>query len=50
MPEYRQEPQQFAAPSESEIKARSRRNVAIAIGLLLFIGLVAASVVLRQPG
>lgn len=49
MPEYRDKPKNFAAPSQEEIRARSRRNIAIALGLLGFMGLVAVSIILRQP-
>lgn len=49
MPEYRNSPKKFAEPSEAEIKARTFRNVAIAIGLVLFMVLVAASIVMRSP-
>ncbi len=49
MREYRNTPSQFAEPTRDEIRARSRRNIAIAVGLLLFMGLVAASIVMRSP-
>ena len=49
MREYRDEPIEFAEPSREEIRARSRRNVAIALGLLGFMVLVAISVVMRSP-
>lgn len=49
MPEYRSEPTSFAEPTAEEIKARSRRNIAIALGLLTFMVLVAASIVVRSP-
>lgn len=49
MPEYRQEPTEFAEPSRDEIRARSRRNIAIAVGLIGFMVLVAISIVLRSP-
>lgn len=49
MPEYRQEPKEFAKPSRDEIRARSRRNIAIAVGLIGFMVLVAISIVLRSP-
>lgn len=49
MREYRNEPTDFAEPSADEIRARSRRNIAIALVLLGFMGLVAASIVMRSP-
>ncbi|MEM7730546.1 MAG: hypothetical protein AAF311_14975 [Pseudomonadota bacterium] len=49
MPEYRNEPTEFAEPTQAEIRARTWRNVAIAFGLLGFMVLVAASVVMRSP-
>ncbi|MEL6686610.1 MAG: hypothetical protein AAFP97_03205 [Pseudomonadota bacterium] len=49
MPEYRNSPKKFAKPTQAEIKARTFRNVAIAIGLVLFMVLVAASIVMRSP-
>jgi hypothetical protein len=50
MPEYRDEPTKFAEPSPAEIRARSKRNIAIAVGLVFFLVLIAVSIVLRQPG
>jgi tetrahydromethanopterin S-methyltransferase subunit G len=49
MPEYRDEPTKFAEPSRAEIRARSGRNIAIAVGLVFFLVLIAVSIVLRQP-
>ena len=49
MPEYRDEPTKFAEPSQAEIRARSKRNIAIAVGLVFFLVLIAVSIVLRQP-
>ena len=49
MREYRKEPTEFAEPTREEIRARSRRNVAIAFGLLGFMALVAISLVMRSP-
>lgn len=49
MPEYRNEPTEFAAPTRAEIRARTGRNIAIALGLVLFLVLIAVSIVLRQP-
>lgn len=49
MPEYRNEPTEFAAPTRAEIRARTGRNIAIALGLVFFLVLIAVSIVLRQP-
>ena len=49
MREYRQEPTEFAEPTREEIRARTRRNVAIALGLVGFMVLVAISIVMRSP-
>ncbi|WP_298916839.1 hypothetical protein [uncultured Algimonas sp.] len=49
MPEYRNSPKDFAEPSREEIRARTLRNIAIAVGLVGFMVLVAASVVMRSP-
>lgn len=49
MPEYRDEPKQFLEPSREEVRARSLRNIAIAIGLVGFMALVAISVIARSP-
>lgn len=50
MPEYRDQPTEFSEPTAAEIRARSMRNVAIALGLFLFLILIAASIVMRSPG
>ncbi|GLQ20988.1 hypothetical protein ACFFUB_07480 [Algimonas porphyrae] len=50
MPEYRNEPTDFATPSVAEVRARTRRNIAIALTLIGFMLLVAASIVMRSPG
>ena len=49
MREYRDEPSHFAEPTREEIRARTRRNVAIAFALLGFMALVAISIVMRSP-
>lgn len=36
MQEYRETPKNFVEPSEEELKARNRRNVAIALSLAAF--------------
>ena len=40
MKEYRDQPTQFAAPTEAELRARASRNLAIAVGLLAFMVVV----------
>lgn len=47
MKEYRDKPTEFHAPSEAEIKARSKRNVAIAIGLAAFMIFVFVTMIAR---
>ena len=49
MREYRNTPSEFAEPTRAEIRARTRRNVAIALGLLAFMVLIAISIVMRSP-
>lgn len=48
MVEYRKEPTEFAEPTREEIRARTGRNIAIALGLAIFLILIAASIVMRQ--
>ena len=36
MTEYRDKPTEFHAPTKAELKARNKRNIAIALGLALF--------------
>lgn len=36
MREYRDTPKNFTEPTDAEIKARTKRNVALAVGLLVF--------------
>jgi len=47
MVEYRDKPKNFAEPSEAEIKARSKRNIALALVLLAFVILVFVAMVAR---
>ena len=47
MPEYRDHPTEFSKPTDEEIKARTKRNIALAIGLLLFVVLVFVTMVSR---
>lgn len=47
MKEYRDTPKAFAEPTVEEIKARTKRNIALAAGLLLFVILVFVTMVSR---
>lgn len=47
MSEYRDTPKTFHQPSEAEIKARTRRNIAIATSLALFMLFVFVTMVSR---
>lgn len=47
MKEYRDQPQNFVAPTDAEVKARSKRNIALAVCLLAFVLLVFFTMVLR---
>lgn len=47
MKEYRDRPRQFAEPTPEEVKARTKRNVTLALGLLLFVILVFVTMVSR---
>ena len=47
MQEYRDKPQNFVAPTGAEIKARTGRNVALALALLTFVILVFVTMVSR---
>ena len=49
MTEYRNKPTKFAEPTADEIKARSKRNIALALVLLLFVVLVFLTMVARGP-
>ena len=47
MKEYRDQPTEFAAPSEAELRARTQRNWALAGGLLTFMVVVFFSMLAR---
>ena len=47
MKEYNQTPTEFAAPTEAELRARSRRSLAIAVGLLAFMVVVFLAMISR---
>jgi len=47
MREYRDKPTDFREPTPEEIKARSKRNIALAVGLLFFVILVFVTMVSR---
>jgi len=47
MKEYRDKPSNFVEPTAEEVKARSKRNIALAAGLLLFVILVFVTMVSR---
>lgn len=47
MKEYRDRPTNFAEPTAEEVKARTKRNVTLALGLLLFVILVFVTMVSR---
>ena len=47
MKEYRDKPKNFVEPTDAEIKARAKRNIALAAGLLLFVILVFVTMVSR---
>ena len=47
MREYRDKPKDYVEPTAEEVKARSKRNIALALGLLLFVVLVFVTMVSR---
>jgi len=47
MQEYRNRPTKFSEPTQDEVKARTNRNIALALGLLLFVVLVFVTMVSR---
>ena len=47
MVEYRDRPKHYAEPTAEEVKARTKRNIALALGLLLFVVLVFVTMVSR---
>ena len=47
MQEYRDKPTKFVEPTAEEVKARTKRSIALALGLLLFVVLVFVTMVSR---
>jgi len=47
MEEYRDRPTKYVEPTAQEVKARTKRNIALALGLLLFVILVFVTMVSR---
>lgn len=47
MKEYRGKPESFVKPSDAEIKARTKRNIALALALLGFTAFVFITMVSR---
>ena len=47
MREYRDTPTEFHEPTAAELKARNKRNIAIALGLALFMIFVFVTMVAR---
>ncbi len=47
MREYRDKPKHFVEPTDAEIKARTKRNVALALALLGFTAFVFVTMVSR---
>jgi len=47
MQEYRDKPTEYVEPTPEEVKARTKRNIALATGLLLFVILVFVTMVSR---
>jgi len=47
MREYREKPTDFHEPTPAELKARNKRNVAIALGLAIFMVFVFVTMVAR---
>lgn len=46
--QYRDRPKQFLAPNAEELKARNKRNVAIAVGLAAFMAFIFVTMVTRS--
>ncbi|WP_371397680.1 hypothetical protein [Fretibacter rubidus] len=46
--QYRARPRQFVEPNEQELKARNKRNIAIAIGLATFMAFVFITMITRS--
>ena len=47
MKEYRDKPTEFHEPTPEELKARNKRNIALAVGLALFMIFVFVTMVAR---
>jgi len=47
MKEYRDKPTKFHEPTPAELKARNKRNIALAVGLALFMIFVFVTMVSR---
>lgn len=47
MAEYRHTPTEFRRPSDGELKARRKRNIALAIGLVVFVFFVFFTMISR---
>ena len=47
MQEYRDRPKNFAKPTYAEVKARTKRNIVLALSLLFFVILVFVTMVSR---
>lgn len=47
MPEYRDQPTKYSKPTDEEVKARTKRNIALALGLLFFVVIVFVTMVSR---
>jgi len=47
MREYRDKPENFVAPTEAEVKARTKRNIALAVCLAVFVILVFVTMIMR---
>jgi hypothetical protein len=47
MQEYRDRPTKFSEPTQAEVKARTKRNITLALGLLFFVILVFVTMVSR---
>jgi len=48
--QYREKPSQFFEPNEAELKARNKRNVALALALAGFMLFVFVTMITRSAG
>jgi len=48
--QYRDKPEQFLQPNEAELKARGKRNIAIALSLAGFMAFVFVTMITRSAG